>query len=174
MATTYTAIASQILSTTAASVTFSSIPGTYTDLVLKVSSRTNGATTSQSVTINFNGSVTGYSLTWIVADGGTTPASARYSSIGQSYPFYSDSASATTNTFGSADIYIPNYTAAINKAISSISATENNATGSGTAYLHATGSLWQNTAAITSIVLAPGAGSFISGSRFDLYGITHI
>ena len=59
-ANTYTLISSNVLGSSAASVTFSSIPATYTDLVLRVSARTDADDTSL---ITFNGTTTGYSKT---------------------------------------------------------------------------------------------------------------
>ena len=54
MATTYTLITSQTLASSAASVTFSSIPSTYTDLVLRVSARTDNAAVSDGFYVGLN------------------------------------------------------------------------------------------------------------------------
>lgn len=77
-------------------------------------------------------------------------------------------ASATSNTFGSMEIYIPNYTASTNKPINHISVSENNAQN---AEIYVDAHLWRNSATVTSIKIYPSSGSFVSGSRFDLYGI---
>ena len=168
MANTYTLIASNTLGSSAASVTFSSIPNTYTDLVLKCSTRWDGASSDRDINIRFNSdSATNYSVTYITTNGGTTPASGRLSSSTQLSPSSASQGSTTTaNTFSSIDIYIPNYNVAINKPISVFSATENNATGN---FIVADAGLWRNTSAITSITLE--ITNFVSGSSFFLYGI---
>ena len=74
--------------------------------------------------------------------------------------------SATSNTFATAEIYIPSYRVSQHKQISMDSATENNAT---TAYRAVDAGLWRSTAAITSIEL--DGSNFVSGSSFYLYGI---
>ena len=169
MATTYTLISSNTLSSSAASVTFSSIPSTYTDLVLRISART--ATTGQAIdtiTFQFNSSGgTAYSVTRLSGDG-STAASSRNSGVSVINGFFVlDAADATANTFGSVEFYVPSYTASQNKPVSVIGAQEDN---NASARIAATAGLWQNTAAITSIT-ATGGGNFVSGSSFYLYGI---
>jgi hypothetical protein len=78
-------------------------------------------------------------------------------------------ATATANTFGSSDVYIPNYTSSNQKSISVDDAMENNAT---TAYDTLSTSLWSGTVAITSINIFPGSGSFAQYSTFSLYGVS--
>ena len=169
MAATYTLISSNVLSASAASVTFSSIPATYTDLVLRFTARSDRAIVSDNIPITFNGTATGYSRTYLVNNGGT-PQSANQTSTGTSIAvLYSDGANATANTFSSGEVYIPSYTVSQNKPVSSIGMVEdNNATG----YAGTTAHLWSNTAAITSItVSASSSQNFVAGSSFYLYGI---
>lgn len=73
MANTYTLISSNTLTSSAASVTFSSIPATYTDLVLRISSRTDAAGATATVAAQFNGDTTSanYSETNLNSDGAT-------------------------------------------------------------------------------------------------------
>lgn len=168
MANTYTLISSNVLASATASVTFSSIPATYTDLVLRVSARGTGATTFENMTVRFNGSAaSNYSMTWIRGDG-ATPTSARQAATTEAWTAYVDAASATANTFGSVDIYIPSYASSNKKPFSSFSAQENNST---TAYLQSTALLWGLTDAITSILVDLDGGNFDIGSSFYLYGI---
>lgn len=174
MANTYVLIASNTLGSSAASVTFSSIPATYTDLVLRVSSRGTTAQVDGFTTLEFNGSGgTAYSNTYLYggAGGGTLVGSSFSANqakitdlIGQVY------ANATSNTFGSQEIYIPSYTASQNKPLSHFGVPETNAAGMDNGR-GITAGLWRNTAAITSMVIAPASGSFVSGSSFFLYGI---
>ena len=172
MATTYTLISSNVLSSSAASVTFSSIPATYTDLVLKCSMRLSDASATATVKVWFNSDTdNNYSLTYLRGSGSAV-ASARTSSS----PYFStgqaNGNTATANTFTSAELYIPSYTVSQNKSFSSISAQEDN---SSTAYIEARAGLWRNTATMTSISLQPiDAGiNFLSGSSFYLYGISN-
>jgi hypothetical protein len=169
VANTYQLIASNTLSTTAASVTFSSIPGTYTDLVLKMSVRTsNTGVTYNNLLVTFNGASSGYSRTRVYGDGATAASSRSSNQAYFIWTFGSDSADATSNTFANNELYIPSYTASQNKPTSLSLAHENNTT---TAYITAQADLWSNTAAITSITLDGNSSNFVSGSSFFLYGI---
>ena len=169
MPATYTLIASNTLSSAAASVTFSAIPGTYTDLVLRWSSRTDNASVVDVVLLEFNASGgTAYSTRRIIGTG-SAAASTGFSNAATSLLPQTDGANATANTFGSAELYIPSYTISQNKPISSFGCMEDNAT---TAYIAANAGLWSNTSAITQIKLTSNAAAnFVSGSSFFLYGI---
>ena len=166
MATTYTLIASNTLSSSAASVTFSAIPNTFTDLVLKISNRVSTATLDSNATITFNGITTNtHSITYLYGNGASA-ASGRFSNFSSIIAAYAtQGTSSTSNTFTNWEVYIPSYTASQNKALSIFSALENNAT---TAYLNTGAALWRNTAAISSITITD---NFVSGSSFFLYGI---
>lgn len=154
------------LNASAASVTFSSIPQTgYTDLKVVVSARSDRVDTSDNIIISFNGSTANLSYRYLQGSG----ASATSSSGSTGYVGTLDGNTATSNTFGNAEIYIPNYTGSTFKSVSSDSVDETNATN---AYATLTATLWSNTAAITSINLKPQVGSnFVAGSTFSLYGI---
>jgi hypothetical protein len=163
---TYTLISSNVLSSTAASVTFSAIPATFTDLVLKMSMRGPGGGAASSIDLTFNGTTANYSKTQIRGDGTTADS---FASTGSSAIVLSttvNQSGATADTFSNTEIYIPNYTVVVNKPISVDSATENNATE---AYRTAIAGLSSNTAAITSITITANVGT---GSSFYLYGIS--
>jgi hypothetical protein len=169
MANTYTLIQAQTLGTAAASVTFSSIPATYTDLVLRFSAR--GTTAANWVTgkISFNGVVTGgtYSET-LVYGFATTAASLFNSNINAGLsPQYINGASTTANTFANAELYISSYTAVQNKQMSFATAAENNSTTQN--YVQLSASLSRTTAAITSITYT--LSNIDIGSSFYLYGV---
>jgi hypothetical protein len=174
MPSTYTLISSNVLASTTASVTFSAIPQTYTDLVLKVSSR---ATTSQIdgyFRLRFNGD-TGqfYSNTYMV--GAYDPGTGKLSSRGANATAIGDLtgqvyANATSNTFGSAEVYIPSYTLSQNKPLSNFGVPETDATAFNNG-VGVTAGLWRNTGAINTILIYPASDSFVSGSSFYLYGI---
>lgn len=166
MANTYTLISSNVLSSSAASVTFSAIPSTYTDLVLRITSRET--VTQSSIILAFNGdSATNYSRT-ILASTGSAAFSGRDTSASSLVALYDEDASYTANTFNSMEIYIPSYTVSQNKPISIVGMSENNATA---ARMSDTAGLWRNTASLNQIVLSKTASAFVSGSSFYLYGI---
>jgi len=159
-------ISSQTLGSAAASVTFSSIPATYTDLVIRHSSR---ATTSNlSLFMKINGATTGLSVTLLGGDGGSAFSYRSPADYSGEWFGYKSTSGNTANTFGSGELYIPSYTASQNKPFSSVSASENNGT---TAYMAAAAKLWSNVAAITSIELYGQSGDLDTGSSFYLYGI---
>ena len=172
MANTYTLISSNVLSSSAASVTFSSIPATYTDLVLRYSVRDDSANTYGGATLKFNGSSTGYSHTDLRTITGTTASSSQLSNQTEEQLVYSVSGGGTTaNTFANSELYIPNYAGSANKCFSGDYRPENNATSAGRGP-GIMAILWSNTSAITSFVLTPTfATNFVSGSSFYLYGI---
>jgi len=170
MANTYTLIEAQTLSTTAASVTLGSggtIPQTYTDLQLVVSSRMSNSNVEAYNTIRFNASTSNYSGKYVVGDGASAGGG---NSPGSGVVIYTSGASATSSTFGSYSVYIPNYTSSNYKSFSIDAVSENNAT---TAYAISIAGLWSDVSAITSIVLndTVNSANFVANSTFYLYGI---
>jgi hypothetical protein len=165
---TYTLISSNVLASSAASVTFSAIPATYTDLVVRASIRRSAAGRDD-LQLAVNASTSDGSNTFIQGNGATATSntsSAQYIRANNIVP----STSETADTFGSVEFYIPSYTVSQNKPIGIFGAGENNAT---TAYITATASLYSQTTAITSLVFTLASGSFVSGSSFYLYGISN-
>ena len=167
MATTYTLISSNVLSSTAASVTFSSIPATYTDLVIRCSTR--GSTGTGAIRVTFNGdTATNYSDTTLIGNGSAASSSSD-SSQNEGYAYNTNNFTTyTADTFSNSEFYIPNYLVSANKPSSTFGVQETNATAAGMA---ATALLWRNTAAITSVTLA--ISTFAIGSSFYLYGISN-
>jgi len=172
MPSTYTLISGSTLASSAASYTFSSIPATYTELMLSVSTRDDyyGDYRNQ-IRITFNGSSTAvYSDTLLYAFfGSATVGSTRESSQAFIGGSYSDASTATANTFNSTEYYIPSYTASQNKPVSITGGTENNVAND--LAMSATAGLWRDTTAINSITLTPFSANFVTGSSFYLYGI---
>ena len=154
----------------AASITFGSggtIPQTFTDLVIVTSCRTaHTGPMWDSIRFSFNGVNTNQSNRYLYGDG-AAGASGTESTV--LIGFGANSNSATSNTFSNASAYIPNYTAAVAKSVSSDGVAENNATTGGQIIL---AGLWDSTAAITSITLTPNsATNFLQYSSASLYGI---
>lgn len=165
MATTCKLIAKATLSSAAATMEFTSIPGTYTDLLLLISARRDSATGSGQMFVRFNSSTSNYSARSLYGNG-SSAASSTETSISVQLGTSSD----TANTFNSASVYIPNYAGSTNKSVSVSSANETNAT---TAFIWEAAGLWSDAAAITGILIDPiGSGDLVAGSSMYLYGIT--
>ena len=168
MALTYVNIATQTLGSNVSSVTFSSIPSTYTDLMFRLSVRTSAGGAASSYIFRINGdTASNYSQTRIEGNGATT-LSARTSNVTLFVGYYPTSSGATANTFANQEIYIPNYLSSTSKSMSMFSVTENNAT---TAYIDNTAFLYRGTSPITSITFDGDGNNFVAGSSFYLYGI---
>lgn len=174
MPSTYTKIASTYLSSGATSVSFSSIPSTYTDLVLRMSSSLN--TNSNHMHLRFNNdSSSVYSVTRFVSNNtqhlNSTDAT-ELSLLG-----FTGDARYMNDVYEpariNAEVYITNYTSSTSKAVQGKAAIANQMFASTTAGAagHMSG-LYRNTSAITSIQLTnPFSANFQAYSRFDLYGI---
>jgi len=167
MANTFTLIASSTVGAGgAASIDFTSIPSTYTDLVVKVSVRTNRAVIGSTLGVKFNGSSTGYTAKAIEGSGS---AASSFSSTSYVLGGTVPGSSATASTFGNLEIYIPNYAGSNYKSVSSDAVQENNATQ---AYSDLAASLWSNTAAINQITLAEDtAATIVQYSSIYIYGV---
>jgi len=159
MATTYEPIATNTLSSAAASQTFSSIPGTYTDLIVVASLKNvSGAST---VCARYNGDTgSNYSFVYMLGDGSSALSglAANTSFAVQGY--------ANTTQFAPAISQIMNY------SNTTTYKTVLDRRGTVAQFVGATVSTWRNTAAITSIVIFnETGGNFESGTTFTLYGI---
>lgn len=165
MPVTYRKIASVTVGAGGAgSIDFTSIPGTYTDLELKLSLRVTGAVSD--VALRFNGSTTSYSRRALSA----YSPNASSASASDAYIGPANESGYTASSFSSVSIYIPNYAGSTNKSISVDQVQESNQTS---VYMNLFANLWSNTAAITSIKLEALSGSltFAQHSTAVLYGI---
>jgi hypothetical protein len=154
----------------AANINFTSIPATYTDLCVKISTRntdTDGNWGNYKLTFNGNTSSI-YTDRTVYGTGSGSGASFANASAAFSAGIYDVRNSATASTFSNSEIYIPNYAGSTNKSFSSDSVTEANAT-SAIAILSA--SIMASTTAISSIKIEPVVGSFVQHSTAYLYGI---
>lgn len=157
---TMTPIATQTLGSATASVTFSSIAGTYTDLVLIINSNIPSGASGDGY-LTFNGdNGTNYSYTQMYGNG-TTAASNRGTSQTNIRAFTAASTAQST-----AIINILNY--ANTSTYKTIVGRNNDPSAVAVAVV----GLWRNTAAITSLTLSnQGSANFGTGSTFTLYGI---
>lgn len=171
MPNTYTLIASSTVGSGGlTSVSFNSIPQTYTDLLIKYSVRTNRASAVDGIAFYYNGDTTftRYTGRELIGDG-TSALSAVWPQGNDEISYVSGN-SATANTFGSTDVYIPNYSASsVAKSSSVDSAGETNAT---TVRMNLGAGYYNQTTAISSITFAPVNSTTIQQySSFYLYGI---
>ena len=164
MANTYVQIGSTVTvgSGGAATIDFTSIPSTYTDLVIKLSGRYS-ASAFDGHYIAFNGSILTFSGRYLLGSGSAASSGSLARYLGTI-----NGSSSTANTFTSTEIYIPNYAGSTNKSFSSDNVTENNATES---YANLVAGLWATTSAITSISISLPTGNFVQYSTASLYGI---
>ena len=164
MTATYEKIATTTTTGSATTVTFSSISGSYTDLVLI--SNAGAIVGGSDLRMRVNGDTgNNYSDTYLWGSG-STAGSARASSQSRfSLNYYGTLPSGST-TRGTIITQIMNYS---NTTTYKTCLTRANNAASGTdAIVH----LWRNTSAITSIsLLELGLNGFTDGSTFTLYGI---
>ena len=168
MATTYTLISSNVFSSNAMSVTFSAIPATYTDLMLRISGLTSYGNYYDDLKIIINSdTATNYSYTAVYGNG-TSGGSLASSGLSFANARFCMNGSFSSG-FGNAEVYIPNYLVSAHKQISSFGVAERNSADTN---LGATAILWRNNASITSLILSSANnGTLQSNSSFYLYGI---
>jgi hypothetical protein len=164
----YFSIATQTVGLSgAASITFSSIPSTYTHLQIRASA--NNANQDDAV-IRFNGD-TGNNYSWHLLQGNGSAASA-YSATSVSSMRGICYLPNSSNNFGAGVTDILNYTNVNkNKTTRSLTGFDLNA-NSTFAQIQFWSGAWYNTSAITSITIFPLSGSnFVQYSTFALYGV---
>ena len=149
MPLTYIKIASVTVGAGGAStIDITNIPGTYTDLVLFLSLKSERNTQYDYPEIRFNDSTTSYSDRYIYGNGSS--AASDTNTLIDYVIMGSASGTTTALVFSNDCIYIPNYTSSNNKSVSLDTAAEVNAT---TNYMQLHAGLWSNTAAITKITI---------------------
>ena len=162
---TYTLIQKTTLNAAAASIEFTSIPQTFTDLFIMLSTRTaTGGAAGANIEFNSDTTSGNYTAKQITGNGSTVASNTLVKSSVDV-----NGSTDTANTFANGSIYIPNYTSSNQKSFSVDSVTENNAT---TAYTALRANKYSGTAAITSIKFTnDSAASFAQYSSASLYGV---
>lgn len=161
MPTTYESIATTTLGTAAADVTFSSIPATYTDLILVITANNNSGTAYIS-RLYFNADTgSNYSYTRITGDG-SAAVSTRISNDTYGFGGWSNNQS---NQMILSTNHIQNYSNTTTNKTWLVRGGDN-----GDRVFFAVG-LWRSTAAINTIKVQVEAGTYDAGSTFTLYGI---
>jgi hypothetical protein len=163
---TLTPIATQTLTAAAGTITFSSIPQTYTDLVVIANGRMTAAGQDQAFFCRLNGDgATNYSWTQL-AGNGTSAYSDRLTNDSYCRLGKITGSSAASGHFANNVINFQNY---FNTTTNKTILTRGNASN---AELNAAVSLWRSTAAITSITFyCAGLNNWEIGSSFTIYGV---
>ena len=160
---TYTALANITLGSSASTITFSSIPATFRDLVLVVAAASTGSGTNAAIRFNSD-SGSNYTRVFMGVNGVGTFSSGTSTQTG----FQFDNFGFVTTTLGATNHLL---------SINDYSATDKHKTILARANragdtLDALAGRWANTAAITSVQVVSFSGeSYIAGSTFALYGI---
>ena len=159
---TYEPIATTTLGSAASSITFSSIPATYSDLRLNIIPLVS--TTGQDLYVQFNSDTgTNYSVTTLYGNG-TSALSFAYTSNTYLRLTRGASVSSTIPTFYTLDIF--SYAGSTYKTSLGTRADDQNGSGSTAALV----GLWRSTSAINTITISSGV-NLASGSIATLYGI---
>lgn len=165
MATTFVKIATATVgSGGAATINFSSIPQTYTDLVVKISARNNETDNGASLRVYFNGDTANTNVKELRAIS-STPASytITYAQAG-----YVAADQTESNVFGTATVYIPNYTSSNYKSFSGEIILPSNVEF----YSVLSSRLWSSTSAINQVTIANSLSwTWAQHTTATLYGI---
>lgn len=147
------------------SISFTNIPSTYTDLLIKFSGKSDASANVVDCNLSFNSSTSSFSWRELYGDGGTTYSGSNTTNnaLGQLA-----AANFTSNVFSSYEIYIPRYAGSYYKSFNVNFVTENNAV---LAYAGLIGGMRSNTDTITSISISPSSGNLVQYSTAYLYGI---
>lgn len=159
-----------IASSTPASITLSSIPSTYTDLIVRVYGRGTKAATLVDISCRINGD-TGANYDVITRQSNNSTATTFQSAAGSfAYVGNLAAASAPAGVADMIELQIPNYAnTSFHKVIRKEASLK---AGSAASNLYTeTGHVWwRSTAAITSLTIYPGANAFANGTIVTLYG----
>jgi 2-succinyl-5-enolpyruvyl-6-hydroxy-3-cyclohexene-1-carboxylate synthase len=163
MATAITALANLTLGSAQATVTFSSISGSYRDLILVVTGKTSVA--YDVVQIRLNGDTAANYSTVVVANNGA----AGYSSTptGQTKMQFGILGATSTTSAMQWTTHLMDYSATDKHK--TVLARTDNATDSSMTEIST--NRWASTAAITSIAVIAGTGTWSTGATFALYGV---
>jgi hypothetical protein len=157
---TYTPIASVILSSSQSSLTFSGIPQTYTDLFLVCQGKMVSGIINNNIRFNSDAG-SNYSRTYMYGNGNGAYSGRTSNETFLAFPYWDATMNMTI-------IQIMNYS----NTTTYKTALSRNSQPSGTTTTEV--GLWRSTSAINSIqILRGGANDFASGSTFNLYGVAN-
>jgi hypothetical protein len=157
----------KVLSSAAASIEFTNIPQDGTDLLCVISGRSSRNNIEDGIGFKLNSATSGYTYRFLRGSGSSVSSQA--TPFEQTWAGVLSASGNTSNTFGNASIYVPNYTSSAAKSYSSDSVSETNATE---AYQAITAILQSSTDPITSITISAQNGNLVQHSSATLYKIT--
>ena len=146
----------------AANIQFTSIPATYTDLLVKYSLRGSQSAFRMNINITYNAISSSYSNIYLNGANGSAGSASNATGTSQIYAGEIPAATATANTFASGEIYVPNYASSKFKSVSIENAQESNT--SSDVFTSLIAGLVSNTETISSLIITPGAGNFVQYS----------
>lgn len=172
--TTYTAqtpssgmalISNQVLASPAATVTFSSIPQTFTNLKLVIQASASTTAGFNALLLQFNGDTAAHYQWQELFGAAGSPGASTSGGLVTSVQLGNLSDTTSSIIGGATEITVPNYAGTVfNKSLLSFTQ------GDQTAVMSVGG--WSSTAALTQIQFLLGsAGNFVTGSTFSLYGM---
>lgn len=171
MANTYTLLNATTISSPSYSVTISSIPQTYTDLLVAFSLRSDYGSAHHEGQFTFNSVSTGYAQVFLVGANSSTNSYIQSGQPAATWSLAINGGGSTADTFSNGEIYFPNYSSTnVVKSWSTNAVTENNASN---AAQFMVGGLNTSTAAISSLTFYAWQSfiNFVAGSTFYIYGI---
>lgn len=171
MANTYKLISSTTLTSTQTAINITSIPQTYTDLVVQgYIGQTSGGNTYAQFAFRINNNSTGspYYTNWFRSEGSTLTAGGNGTDAVY-FPIVS-TGGGDANAMGAFEMYFPQYTGAANK-IGRLLGGGSPANNASTNYY---GMYYTSTSAITQINFIYSGGpetGFVTGTNIRLYGV---
>tara|TARA_R110000782_G_scaffold250946_1_gene338438 strand:+ start:390 stop:905 length:516 start_codon:yes stop_codon:yes gene_type:complete len=154
----------------AASIEFTAIPQSGSELILVISNRVDANQFEGQ--IQFNGdTASNYSAVRLFTNGnGIFTGSSSGTGL---YIYGIGRADATANTFASASIYVSNYTSSVAKTVSTEGVSENNNASAFSYLVGIGGGKWSGTAAITSLKLFAASSNFVQHTTASLFKIKY-
>jgi hypothetical protein len=165
---TFQLIASATVGSGGGSVSFANIPQTYTDLLVKASTRSTRSAGEDGVSVTLNGNG---ATSWVLATAnGSTTTSGTNSSLGygNSWSGRTDAASNSSSTFGNFELYIPNYASNNAKVYSSDAVMEDK---SSIAYMSFESMYLSTTTPVSTLAFVGANANLAQYSTVYLYGI---
>lgn len=164
-------VASTLLASPAATITFSDIPSSWLHLCVMVTARSSNASTNVGLTVRLNGDASAvYDSQHFSAANTTATAAESLLTTGLTMAGI-PAASGSANRFSSVELWVPGYASTDREKVMIATTSRfyddtaaNFATQEG-------GGWWRSTAAVSSVVLSLSAGNFVAGSRATLYAL---
>lgn len=154
-----------------ASITLSSIPGTYKALLLRLLVRSTVAATTDTLLVRPNADTTAGNMyaRRVAINTAVTVATQTASGTGLDLGSILPGASALASHFAPIDFYLFDYANASNPKQYMYEGYTHTADAAANMTHHLGGGVWKGTAAVTSLVFLPGTGSVATGSSYALY-----